>query len=134
MAYYKLALLHRNNGAYSDAVGVLRRGLAVAPDFVPINQTLAWILAVTPVDSVRDGPEAVRIAEHACELTHQKDARCLDALAAAYAEHGRFDEAVTTAGKAIRLAATAGRTDQAAEISDRRQLYESRRPFRERGR
>ena len=50
------------------------------------------------------GPQAVQLAERACELTHYGQPVFLGTLAAAYAEAGRFPEAVTTAEKAERLA------------------------------
>jgi len=52
--------------------------------------------------------EAVRLAERACELTHYDEPLFIGTLAAAYAEAGRFSEAVTTAEKAEQLATSAG--------------------------
>lgn len=132
LAYYRLGLLRRHRGAHADAVSVFRMGLAAAPDYVPLNQALAWTLATTPDVAVRDGAEAVQIALHACQLTRFADTRCLDALAAAYAEQGRFDDAFETLRKAIELANSAGHKDHAKELSGRLTSYEQRQPIRAR--
>lgn len=72
----------------------------------------AWILATAPDESVRDGRRAVERAETARELSGGEvnchDSKVLDALAAAYAEAGRFDDAVKTAQRAASFAPPAG--------------------------
>ena len=75
---------------------------------------LAWILATDPNPAVRNGTEAVRMSERACELTGRKDPARLKTLAAAYAEAGQFPEAATAAQSARDLAAQVGRK----ELSD----------------
>src|SRR5262249_33220854 len=65
---------------------------------------LSWILATDPNPEVRNGAEAVRMAERACQLTEFKNARMLLTLAAAYAEAGRKNEGIALAQKA-RIAA-----------------------------
>lgn len=69
---------------------------------------LAWVLATYPDDGLRDGREAVRLAARARQLSHGKDASILRTLAAAYAESGQFDQAVTTAEQAREIAAVQG--------------------------
>ena len=69
---------------------------------------LAWLLAAHPSDALRNGAEAVRLAERACELSEHREPVMLGTLAAAYAEAGRFGDAVKTAEKARDLAAATG--------------------------
>ena len=95
-----------------------------------LNDT-AWILATNPNASVRDGAEAVALAQRAVKLSGGREPAILDTLAAAYAEAGRFSEAVKTAQKAIDLATQQNRQTLAASIKARRQLYEAKTPFRE---
>ena len=64
---------------------------------------LAWMLAVSPPDDVRNGARAVELAERACTATGYRDPRPMTTLAAAYAEVGRFSEAVAVATKALDL-------------------------------
>jgi Flp pilus assembly protein TadD len=56
----------------------------------------AWVLAVHPNASARDGRKAVELAERAMRAGGE-NVRALEVLAAAYAEAGRFDDAVRTA-------------------------------------
>jgi serine/threonine protein kinase len=65
---------------------------------------LALLLATHPDADLRDGKKAVELATRACKLTAEKNAADLDALAAAYAEVGKFDDAVRSAKMAVQLA------------------------------
>jgi Flp pilus assembly protein TadD len=89
------------------------------------------VLAASPDDGLRNGAEAVRLAERACELTQDGEASFLGTLAAAYAEAGRFPEAVTTAEKAERLATDAGSKILAGENRQRLELYRTGKPYHE---
>ncbi|MBI4584033.1 MAG: ASPIC/UnbV domain-containing protein [Planctomycetes bacterium] len=90
----------------------------------------AMLLAASPDPGIRNGEEAVQIAQRACQLSGYRDPESLDALAAAYAESGRFDEALITVQKALGLAASANPAALAGQIEERRRLYQSRQPFR----
>jgi tetratricopeptide (TPR) repeat protein len=65
---------------------------------------LAWAFATYPDVSLRNGHNAVRLATRACEITGDQVTVCVGTLAAAYAEDRRFDEAISTAEKAVALA------------------------------
>jgi Flp pilus assembly protein TadD len=104
----QLASLLYANGDSRQAVTHLRGALALKPDQAETLNNLAWILATCPDDSVRDGAEAVRCAKEACRETGFKRAEMMSVLAAAYAEAGRFPEAINTAEGATRIAAAAG--------------------------
>lgn len=93
---------------------------------------LAWILATCPDDALRDGAEAVRLAEMACDATKRQDASLLDTLAAAYAEQGRFDDAVAVADQALQLAEKGDDRQLTAGVRRRRRLYAAQQPFRDR--
>ena len=92
---------------------------------------LAWALATSPEAEFRDGTQAVQLAERACELTHYGQPLFIGTLAAAYAEAGRFPEAVTTAEKVEQLATTAGLTDVAAKNRQLLELYRAGKPCHE---
>ena len=83
-------------------------------------------------EEIRNGNEAVNLLEPAKKAGQKLDAATLDTLAAAYAEVGRFDDAVATADEAMELARQANDEPLAARILARRSLYERRQPFRER--
>ena len=92
---------------------------------------MAWIRATSADPQLRDGAEAVRAAERACRLAKWKGTTVLNTLAAAYAEAGRFKDAVSTARTAIAQAESANRIDIAAEIRLRLELYLAGKPYRE---
>jgi hypothetical protein len=80
---------------------------------------------------VRNGEEAVRLAERSCQLTGGQDLRSLAVLDAAYAEAYRFEQAITTATKVRDLAASQGER-QAVEAADARLAeYRNHHPYRQ---
>jgi tetratricopeptide (TPR) repeat protein len=101
------------------------------PDSVTTLNNLAWILATTEDTNIRNSTDAVKFAEKACKLTDYKWPSLLDTLAVAYAAAGRFPEAVETAEKAIKSAASTGKKDMVQEIQNRLQLYKAGQPYRE---
>lgn len=113
-------------GRRAEAVTAFRQGLEHAPDELRLASRLAWLLATAPEDRLRDGDEAVLLAEGVCERTGHHLPEALDVLAAAYAEAGRFAEAVAAARRALELASA----DLARRIAARLELYRSGRPFR----
>ncbi len=62
---------------------------------------LAWTLATDLEEAIRDGEEAVKWGEQACETDGWERASYVDTLAAAYAETGQWAEAVATQELAI---------------------------------
>ena len=75
--------------------------------------------------------EAVRLAERACELEGSKEARFWGTLDAAYAEAGRFDEAISTAEKVRKLATAANQQDLVQAADKRLALYRKGQPYRQ---
>ncbi|MDC0935920.1 tetratricopeptide repeat protein [Pirellulales bacterium] len=104
--------------------------LAANPNDLEVANAMAWLLATTPDDSVRNGARAVALAERVCRETGFSSSICMDTLAAAYAEAGRFDEAVSTATKATELAKSAGKEELAAKFGARREMYRAKQPYR----
>ena len=127
----QLASLLFETGKHREAVAEYRLLLVAKPDQPEALNNLAWLLATSPDAAVRDGAEAVRLAEQGCRLTDYKQAQMLGTLAAAYAEAGRFTEAVTTAQKAIELARAGGDMQFAAANAQLLSLYRAGRPYHE---
>jgi tetratricopeptide (TPR) repeat protein len=130
---YLYALTLASQGSAREAADQYRRALTLKPDMVEALNNLAWILAANPSDAVRNGAEAVRLAERACELTRHGEPLLLGTLAAAYAEAGRFSDAAKTAEKARSLAAEAGLKDIAEKNAELLELYRAGKPYRETG-
>ena len=97
---------------------------------MPVLTEAAWALATSPAASVRNGAEAVALAERAARLTGGREPSILDAQAAAYAEVGRFADAARIAERALDLARQQGNAPLAVELDGRLALYRSRRPYR----
>ncbi|HNW08922.1 MAG: tetratricopeptide repeat protein [Verrucomicrobia bacterium] len=130
-AHYNWAILCLLQRQPNEALAHYREALRLWPDYADALNNLAWLLATSPEPKIRDGREAVRLAEKACELAGRKQARFLGTLDAAYAESGRFAEAIATAKKAREQALAAGEKDLAAAALQRQHEYEAGRPFRE---
>jgi Flp pilus assembly protein TadD len=125
----ELAMLLYQTGDTRQAVAQFHQVLSLKPDQPEVLNNLAWILATGSDDQARNGAEAVRCAERACQLTAFKKAGMVGTLAAAYAEAGRFPEAVTNAELAVKLANAAGDTQFAAVNQQLLSLYRAGKPW-----
>ena len=114
-----------------DAVLHYRKALQMAPNLADALNNLAWILAANPDGQVRNGREAVDLAERACKLTAYKEPLFIGTLAAAYAEAGRFTDATAAAEKAEALAEKANQPDLAAKNRELLKLYRAGQPVRD---
>jgi tetratricopeptide (TPR) repeat protein len=129
-AYENLAEAYGSTNQLAKAVKYFLKALDQKPDDVALLNKAAWILATAIDPAARDGKEALVLAEHAVTLTDRKDASSLDTLAAAYAENGRFDEAIATGLEALALAKERGDQAFPEELMRRLELYKSRKPIR----
>jgi tetratricopeptide (TPR) repeat protein len=125
-----LANMHLASGAVGEAIALYRRATELAPEETEAFGRLTLIYAAFPAPRVRDAARAIELGEHAARLTERRDAAILDALAAGYAEAGRFREATETAAEAARLATGAGRHRFAEQIDARRSQYVRGEPYR----
>ncbi len=118
-------------GNYEGAIQSFREALRINPDLVGALRNLAWILATNPKVELRNGAEALRLAEHVNQLDTERIPRLLECLDVAQAELGRFDDALKTAEQVRQLAAAAGDTNTASRAAKRIELYRAGKPFRE---
>jgi Flp pilus assembly protein TadD len=116
-------------GRVGDAVRVLEDGMTRLPDAAMLPTSLAWIRATSTASEWRNGPEAVRLAERACTISGNHDVDALEALAAAYAEVGRFGDATRAARQALGMVDPG--SARGGQVRQRLALYESGRPYRE---
>lgn len=134
-ALVSLALLRQSQGDVSEAVPFYRRAALTWPDWPTAAgdaaNNLAWILATSDSAALRNGDEAVALADRASRFAGNSDPVRLDTLGAAYAEAGDFRRAVSTALLARERARAVGVADLADAISKRLELYRVERPYRE---
>jgi tetratricopeptide (TPR) repeat protein len=114
-----------------SSVAHYRAVLRINPDVAEALNNLAWLLASHPDPKVRDGAEAVKCAERACEVTQYNEALLVGTLAAAYAENKQFDHAHKMAEKAIAIAQVTGQNELVAKNRDLLKLYDSGKPYHE---
>ena len=129
LVQYNLGQALIRSGRLTEALARLRAAAALAPEVPSILETLAWSLATCDDDSLRNAEEALELATRSVRLTEGKSASCLDAQAAAYAELGRFDEAVTAASAALTIARATGDGRLADEIEQRLVMYRAGQPY-----
>jgi Flp pilus assembly protein TadD/4-amino-4-deoxy-L-arabinose transferase-like glycosyltransferase len=117
-AHVNLGVVFQSQGRFDEAISHYRQALQINPDLlIPLNG-MVWILVTHPDPKKRDANEAIKLAEHAAELTKYKDAFMLDTLAVAYSAAGQFDRAITTAQAALALA-SAAKNDQLVSLINR---------------
>jgi tetratricopeptide (TPR) repeat protein len=115
-------------GRPGEAVVEFQAALDINPRHDPARNNLAWILATTAQDDLRDGDRAVRLAEGLCADSYRMNPAYLMTLAAAYAETGRFEDALQAARESRLLAK--GDADLTAQMSDAIATIEARHPVR----
>jgi hypothetical protein len=91
----------------------------------------AWSLATNPDASKRNGILAVKMGEDACENTKYHVTLFVGTLAAAYAEAGRFDRAISTAQIACQLAEKNGETNLLQSNKELLELYKTHQAYHE---
>jgi tetratricopeptide (TPR) repeat protein len=129
--FYHLGMALGHLGRKREAMAQYREALRLDPNLTGALINLAWILASNPDDDLRNGAAAVRLADRACELTHYNEPLYLGTLAAAYAEAGRFPEAVSAAEKAEQLATAAGSEPLAEKSRLLLEIVRSGKPYHE---
>ncbi len=128
-AYYNLASALLQRGNVTEAIAHFRQAMQIEPADPWANNKLAWLLATCPQASLRNGNEAVELAARADQLAGGENPVILHTLAAAFAETGRFAEAVETAQRALHLAEAQSNTKLAGQLQSELKLYQAGKPF-----
>ena len=128
-AHNNLGSAWLTRGQMREAIAEYEQALASAPEYGDALQNLAWTLASGPEAALRDGPRAVALAERARASAAGVDLQLLATLAAAYAEAGRFADAVRVAEQAIAAARSAGQQPFAQAVEVQLANYRAGRPL-----
>ena len=126
-AHANLGEAYRRLGRAADALASLRRAVAGDPTHARAAERLAWMLATAPDAALRNGREALELAERLDRAAQQRNPVYLELLAAAHAELGDFDEAVRLEERALAALPPAMQETARARLEG----YRLRRPWRE---
>jgi tetratricopeptide (TPR) repeat protein len=122
-----LGLLLERTGDIEGALAQYQRALDLRPDHAVWLAEKAWVLATQ--EKNRDPEQALRLAESACQLTDNRDGLCLQALAAAEAACGRYDDAWKTANQASVSAAVAKQAGPLPQLAEQLRCYKNGEPY-----
>jgi tetratricopeptide (TPR) repeat protein len=115
-------------GDHKNAIKDYTEALAFEPEDDGILNNLAWVLATSPVDELRDGKKAVELATKACEVTEFSQPHILSTLASAYAEVGDFENAIKYCKDGL---AKSDNPKQQESMTKELKSYEEKKPWRE---
>lgn len=154
--HFLLGIVFSEHGEYGKAIHHFRQILKFNPDHVFAAYRMAWLLASSSEDNLRDGPEALRLALRVNRILGMESIRGLDLLGIAYAATGDYSNAVISVERAIKLAeqpphdqcqpsialsmpsigagtnSTVSANYPIQAMKDRLQLFRSSKPFRHR--
>ena len=130
-AHDNLGNLLLQKGNADEAIAQFKQALEIKPGFPEALNNLAWVLATSSQGLLRNGGQAVELAERANRLTGGDNPVILHTLAAAYAEAGRFGDALRSDQKAVALARAAGQPDLVEQINVELKLYAAGLPLHE---
>ncbi len=111
-----------------EALAAAQRAVDAAPDNADAHFSLGLILSKLGqfYKAVTEYEQMFNLAEQAGDLNNYKRAQMLDVLATAYADAGRFPEAIATAEKALESALSSGRQEVAEHIRKRLESFKAK--------
>jgi tetratricopeptide (TPR) repeat protein len=89
------------SGREREAITFLEQSVAMNSHDTIAKLELAWLLATDPSPKFRDGERALTLSREVTQMIGGGNYRTLDAMAAAYAASGNFEDAIKTANKAF---------------------------------
>jgi tetratricopeptide (TPR) repeat protein len=126
-----LAVALDQKGETAEAIHHYEKAVEISPKSISALTNLAWLLATTSTDALRDGNKAVKLAGAANQLLGGTNPVVLRTLAAGYAETGQFAKAIASAEAAIQLARLSGDNSLAADVGEQLGFYRLGVPYRE---
>jgi tetratricopeptide (TPR) repeat protein len=117
-------------GKHKEAIADYEAGLKLQPEDQGLLNNLAWVLATSTFDELRDARRSIELGTKACEVTKYELPHILSTLAAGYAESGDYETAITWSTKAVEL----GREklkEQLDQLEKELESYKNKKPWRE---
>jgi len=129
--YYSLGMVQERLGNVREAVKSYKSAIRLDPQNFWAQNRLARTYVLSDDPSLRNIPEAVKLAEKACSISNYQEPALLEILGVAYSETGRFNEAAVSANSALQIALKAGRSAHAARIQKEIELYKQNKSISE---
>ena len=124
-----LGIVLFQKGEVDQAIAHYQRALEINPQDVQARANLAWALATSPQTSMLKAI-ALKLAQQANQLMGGSNPTVLRILAAAFAQTGKFSEAVETAERSLQLATAQNNTPLVAALRTEIGLYQKGLPCR----
>jgi tetratricopeptide (TPR) repeat protein len=121
--YFNLGNTLADEGKLPEAIQQYERALQLKGDYVEALNNLGYVLATSQNPLLRNGVKAVALSEQANQLTGTENPVILGTLAAAYAEAGRYSEAVETVSRAIERARVEGNSALVTALESQLEAY-----------
>jgi tetratricopeptide (TPR) repeat protein len=128
-AHNNLGLAFFQKGQMAQVITHYQKALEINPNNAAAQNNLAWLLATCPQASLRNGNQAVELAQRANQLYGGNNPLVLRTLATACAEAGRFPEAVETAQRALQLAEAQSNPALANDLRSLVKLFQAGVPY-----
>jgi protein O-mannosyl-transferase len=126
-----LAVALDQKGETAEAIHHYEKAAQISPKSISALNNLAWLLATSSNEALRDGNKAVKLAGEANQLLGGTNPVVLRTLAAGYAETGQFGKAIESAEAAIQLARLSGDNSLVADVGEQLGFYRLGVPYRE---
>jgi hypothetical protein len=130
-AHRNLGLLLAVRHKPAQALYELGKAIELQPRQPDARRHMAWLLATYPDEQVRNGKEAVRLAEQAMNLSASKPPEIWDTLAVAEAENFDFEKAAAAEEKAIEVARQTRADTLLPELQQRLKMFKSGNSYHE---
>jgi tetratricopeptide (TPR) repeat protein len=131
--HYNLGTALLRKHEIDEAIVHYERSLQIAPLSAETMNNLAWVLATCPEASLRNGQKAIELAQKADQLSRGQSPVFSRTLAAAYAETGRFNDAIAAAQRSLQLANDQNNSALASKLQKEINLYRANHPRRDLG-
>ena len=114
-------------GKHADAIKDYDEALKLTPDDTGVLNNLAWVLATSPDEGVRNAERSIELGTKACDLTKYERPHILSTLASGYAEKGDWETAIKWSSKAVELGEKEAPRERTSASSSRRSWKATRK-------
>jgi tetratricopeptide (TPR) repeat protein len=122
-ACYNMGVALLREGKVAEAIQQFEHALQLKSDYLEALNNLAYVLATSQNELLRNTTRAIALSEQANHLTGGDNPIVLGTLATAYAEAERYREALETVTRAVQLPATKSNPALISAFESQLKLY-----------